>query len=260
MVGSFATYTGESWAITRRWLWHLRHEPIQVIAALAQPALWLLLFGNLFSQAGVSFSGGAPDYISFMTAGVVVMTVFNSAVAGGIEVLFDRETGFHDRLLAAPIHRSALLTGRYAYILLLSSVQGAIILLVALVMGVRIATGLPGAALAISLSVLLGIGVATLSLALAFVLKGHGTFFALLAFVSLPLIFTSNALAPLDAMPFWLRGVAQLNPMTYAIGGARSLIVSGWQPQALLGIVGALLLFDALAFALGARIYRGTGE
>ena len=108
------------------------------------------------------------------------MTVFNSAMAGGIEVLFDRESGFHDRLLAAPMHRSAMLTGRYLYILLVSAAQGAVILLVAMAVGVRVATGLPGAVLAIALAVLLGVGVATLSLALAFVLKSHGTFFALL--------------------------------------------------------------------------------
>lgn len=257
---AIATYFGESWAIALRWFWHLRHEPIQVIAAVLQPALWLILFGNLFTQAGVRFAGGAPDYISFMTAGVVIMTVFNSAISGGIEVLFDRESGFHDRLLAAPIHRSSLLSGRYIYVLLLSAAQGAVILGVATAIGVRVATGIPGGAAAIGLAVLLGIGVATLSLALAFVLKGHGTFFALIAFISLPLIFTSNALAPLDAMPAWLRGLAQLNPMTYAIQGARTLIVEGWQVATLAAVAGALAIFDALAIAVGSRVYRGTGE
>src|SRR6185295_6679607 len=107
MATVLADYGTETWAIARRWLWHLRHEPAQVVAALGQPALWLLLFGNLFTNAGIRFNGSAPDYISFMTAGVVIMTVFNSAMAGGIEVLFDRESGFHDRLMAAPMHRSA---------------------------------------------------------------------------------------------------------------------------------------------------------
>lgn len=255
-----ATYASESWAIALRWFWHLRHEPVQVIAAIAQPALWLLLFGNLFTQAGIQLRGSAPDYISFMTAGVVIMTVFNSAISGGTEVLFDRESGFHDRLLAAPIHRSALLTGRYIYVLLVSAAQGAVILAVATAIGVRVATGLPGAATAIALAVLLGIGVATLSLALAFVLKGHGTFFALIAFISLPLIFTSNALAPLDAMPPWLRRLAYLNPMTYAIEGARTLIVEGWHVATLAAVAGALIVFDIVAILLGSRVYRGTDD
>ncbi len=253
-------YWNESWAIALRWFWHLKHEPIQIIAALLQPVLWLVLFGNLFSQAGPQLSGSAPNYISFMTAGVVIMTVFNSAFAGGIEVLFDRESGFHERLLAAPIHRSTLLTGRYIYVLALSGAQGAVILGAAAAIGVQIVTGPLGAVAAIGLAVLLGVGVATLSLALAFVMKGHGTFFALLAFISLPLIFTSNALAPLDAMPAWLQGIAYFNPMTHAISGARQLIVEGWQPAALLPVVGALLLFDVLAIILGTRVFRGTGE
>lgn len=255
-----ATYALETWAIARRWFWHLRHEPMQLIAAVAQPALWLLLFGNLFAQAGARFTGGAPDYISFMTAGVVVMTVFNSAISGGIEVLFDREQGFHDRLLAAPIHRTALLAGRYVYILALSALQGAVILGVALLMGVRVATGAPGALATLLIAVLMGIGIATLSLALAFVLKGHGTFFGLLVLINLPLIFVSSALAPLDAMPFWLSSLARLNPMTYAIDGARSLIVGGWQTEILVPVAVALLVFDLIAFAVGGRVYQGMAD
>lgn len=259
-MGELTSYSAETWAIAQRWFWHLRHEPLQVVAAIAQPALWLLLFGNLFAQAGPRFTGGAPDYISFMTAGVIIMTVFNGAMAGGIEVLFDREQGFHERLLAAPIHRSALLAGRYIYIVLLTMAQGAVILGVAMALGVRLATGLPGGIGAVAIAVLLGVGVATLSLALAFLLKGHGTFFALIAFISLPLIFTSNALAPLDTMPLWLRAVASLNPMTYAIGGARSLLLTGWDPEVLIPVGVALLVFDGLAIALGARVYRGMSE
>jgi ABC-2 type transport system permease protein len=254
------TYAPETWAIARRWFWHLRHDPMQLVAAVAQPALWLVLFGNLFAGAGVRFTGGAPDYISFMTAGVVVMTVFNSAISGGIEVLFDREQGFHDRLLAAPIHRTTLLAGRYVYILALSALQGAVILGVAMLMGVRIATGAPGAIVTLLIAVLMGIGIATLSLALAFVLKGHGAFFGIIVLINLPLVFISSALAPLDAMPLWLSALAHLNPMTYAIDGARSLIVSGWQPSALVPVAIALLLFDLVTFGLGARVYQGASD
>lgn len=66
-----------------------------IIAALIQPAIWLILFGNLF-QDGVAGTEG--NYNAFMTAGVAVMTVFNGSMSGGVEILFDRESKMFERL------------------------------------------------------------------------------------------------------------------------------------------------------------------
>ncbi len=86
-------------------------------------------------------------------------------------------------------------------------------------------------------------------MALAFALRGHAQFFAIVGFVSLPLLFASNALAPLDAMPGWLQLIAQANPMTYTITASRSLILDGLQPSLLLTTLAVIAAFDALAVA-----------
>ena len=83
-------YRRGSIALTRRWLWHLRREPAGLIASIAQPVLWLVLFGNLFAKSQMVAD---HSYIAFMTAGVMVMTAFNGALNGGVELLFDRESG-----------------------------------------------------------------------------------------------------------------------------------------------------------------------
>lgn len=239
-----AAFRRATLTLTKRWLWRSRREPAGLVVAVAQPALWLLLFGNLFAKSGIV---AGASYISFMTAGVVVMTVFNGALNGGVELLFDRETGLLRRLLAAPVPAGAVLASRLAYVLGVSTLQGVVILVAAVLMGVRVASGVGGAALMLAAGIVLGIGVCALSMALAFALKGHAEFFSIVGFVGLPLLFASNALAPLSAMPAWLQALARANPMTYAIAASRSLILEGLRWGILGETVLVLAVFDLVA-------------
>lgn len=251
MTGTFAV---ETRAQLVRWLWHLRREPFNLYFSLIQPAFWLLLFSSLFARtAGSSFGG---DYTTFLTGGVVVMTVFGNSLTGGISLLFDREAGILDRVLASPISRSSIVVARFLYVLLVSFLQTGIILAIAFAMGVRVETGLPGVAVILVFAALLGVGVTVVSLCLAFVFHNHGEFFAIVGFLSLPLIFLSTALVPIDRMPGWMARCAYLNPMTYAIDAVRSLILTGWDAAYLLSRAGALILFDALVFAFCVRVLR----
>lgn len=217
-------FTQASLALTKRWLWRLRREPAGLASSLLQPAVWLLLFGHLF-EGGTTVT--EYSYIAFMTAGVIVMTVFNAALSGGVEILFDRETEMLQRLIASPIHPAAILTSRFIFVIGLASCQAAIILVVALMLGVHVASGVLGLSLILGTGILLGIGITAISVTLALALRGHGQFFSIVSFVSLPLIFASNALAPLALMPPWLRWLARVNPMTYAVNNVRQLILEG---------------------------------
>jgi ABC-2 type transport system permease protein len=228
-----------------RWLARLRREPLAVLALLAQPMVWLVLFGHLFAEMRVP--GG--NYLRFMTAGAVVMTTFNACLAGGVELLFDRESGFLVRMLAAPASRVSLVTSRFAYLTVLTGAQGLVILVAAWMMGVRYASGIGGIAACLAIGALFGAGITSLSMALAFSLRSHSQFFPITGFASLPLTFASTALVPLAQMPGWLRAVARLNPMTYAVDALRELIMSGWQVEALAGTIGVLLAFDVCCVA-----------
>jgi ABC-2 type transport system permease protein len=237
-----------------RWLARLRREPLAMLALLAQPLVWLVLFGHLFTEMPVP--GGS--YLRFMTAGAVVMTTFNACLTGGVELLFDRESGFLVRMLAAPASRVSQVTSRFMYLTLLTGAQGLVILVAAWIMGVRYASGIGGIAACLAIGALFGAGITALSVALAFSLRSHSQFFPIVGFASLPLTFASTALVPLAQMPDWMRAVARLNPMTYAIDALRELIMSGWQVAPLLGTVGALLAFDlCCAAAATAAIRKG---
>ncbi|HUC22762.1 MAG TPA: ABC transporter permease [Streptosporangiaceae bacterium] len=235
-----------------RWLARLRREPLAVVALLAQPMVWLVLFGHLFTKMPVP--GG--DYLRFMTAGAVVMTTFNGCLTGGVELLFDRESGFLVRMLAAPASRVSLVTSRFMYLTVITGAQGLIILVAAWVMGVRYASGIGGIAACLAIGALFGAGITALSMALAFSLRSHSQFFPITGFASLPLTFASSALVPLALMPGWMRAVARLNPMTYAIGALRELIMTGWQVEVLASTVGALLVFDICCVAIATTAIR----
>lgn len=236
---------------TVRWMLHLKREPFSVAFNLLNPIILLVFMGGAFQSLARNTTG---DYRSYLLPGLLALTAFGNSMAGGIPLLFDRENGFLLRLMSAPISRASILIGRFLAVNAGTALQCLLILLLGLLFGVRIATGLGGALALLLISLLLGFGVTVLSLILAFILNNHGDFFAILGITALPLTFLSSAFVPLDALPLWMRLLALVNPMTYAIDGMRSLALVGWDGPLLFKMTVALLTFDALTFWLGKRV------
>jgi ABC-2 type transport system permease protein len=252
-------YLQEVGALTMRWVRRLSREKFSMLFTLVQPMLfWLIFFGNLFQRAADVQVTQAPNYISFLAAGVVVMTVLNNGLAGGVDLLFDKENGFLERLMSTPINRTSVVLSRFLFVTTITCLQVLVILGVAWFFGVEAATGLPGIAMILLISMLFGVGLTAISMALAFSVKSHGDFFSVLGFLSLPMIFLSSALVPLQAMPAWMSFLAKFNPMTWAIDAVRPLILSGWAealPKVGM-VVMIMLVFDAICLYGSARAFR----
>ncbi|MBM4124013.1 MAG: ABC transporter [Nitrospira sp.] len=252
-------YRQEIGALTMRWVRRLSREKFSMLFTLVQPMLfWLIFFGNLFQRAADVRVVQAPNYISFLAAGVVIMTVLNNGLAGGVDLLFDKENGFLERLMSTPIHRSSVILSRFIFVMTITSLQVLVILGVAYLFGVRPATGFLGVVVILLIGLLFGVGLTAISMAMAFSVKSHGDFFSVLGFLSLPMIFLSSALVPLAAMPTWMGVLARFNPMTWAIDAVRPLILSGWAealgPVAMVVVV--MVAFDALCLYGSARAFR----
>ncbi len=252
-------YWQEVRALTLRWVRRLSREKFSMLFTLVQPMLfWLIFFGNLFQRAADTQVVQAPNYISFLAAGVVVMTVLNNGLAGGVDLLFDKENGFLERLMSTPIHRSSVIVSRFLFVMTITSLQVLVILGVAWLFGVQPATGLLGVLTILMIGMAFGIGLTAISMAMAFSMKSHGDFFSVLGFLSLPMIFLSSALVPLSAMPGWMGFLAQFNPMTWAIDAVRPLILSGWAealPKVGMAAV-VMVVFDAVCLYGGAKAFR----
>jgi len=254
-------YVQEVGALTTRWVKRLSRERFSLLFTLAQPMVfWLIFFGNLFQRTADMAIVQTPNYIAFLTAGVVIMTILNNGLAGGTDLLFDKENGFLERMLSTPISRTSIVMSRFLFVMAITSGQVLVILGVAYLYGVHPVTGLGGVAVIILIGLLFGIGLTALSMAMAFSVKSHGDFFSMLGFLSLPMIFLSSALVPLSAMPGWMAFLARLNPMTWAIDAVRPLILTGWDaavPQ--IGIVVIVMaVFDAFCLWLAAKAFRKT--
>ena len=212
----------ETLALTRRLFVQLLRRPSTLVAGVIQPLIWLFLFGALFAKAPAGLLPGSESYGHFFGAGVIVFTAFSAALNAGLPVMFDREFGFLNRLLVAPLRsRSSIVLASVLYILALSLVQSIAIVLVAGLLGYGW-PGLTGFLLVLLTLTLLVSAVTALSLGLAFALPGHIEMIAVIFVVNLPLLFASTALAPLSFMPGWLAWLASVNPLTFAIEPIRA--------------------------------------
>ena len=248
-------------ALTNRWVKRLSREKFSMLFTLVQPMLfWLIFFGSLFQRAADVQVVQAPNYISFLAAGVVVMTVLNNGLAGGVDLLFDKENGFLERLMATPIRRSSVILSRFLFVMAITAMQILVILGVAFFFDVHPEAGILGIAMILFIGMLFGVGLTAISMAMAFSVKSHGDFFSVLGFLSLPMIFLSSALVPLSAMPGWMQALASLNPMTWVIDAVRPLILTGWDAAKfpVLIALGVLIVFDALCLYGGAKAFRRT--
>ena len=212
----------ETAALTRRLFLQLIRRPSTLVAGVLQPLIWLILFGALFAKAPEGLLPGGMSYGRFMGAGVIVFTAFSAALNAGLPLMFDREFGFLNRLLVAPLRsRSSIVLASVLYITALSVIQSIAIMGTAAVLGY----GWPGGSgllLVLVTLLLLVFAVTALSLGLAFALPGHIELIAVIFVANLPLLFASTALAPLSFMPPWLGWLASLNPLTFAIEPIRA--------------------------------------
>ncbi|MFW6358705.1 MAG: ABC transporter permease [Chroococcales cyanobacterium] len=248
----------ETFALTKRLFIQLQRRPSTLIAGVIQPLMWLVLFGALFYNAPQGLFGVDIHYGKFLAPGVIVFTAFSGALNAGLPVMFDREFGFLNRLLVAPLAtRYSIVAASTIYIIALSFLQTIAIVAASAFLG----AGLPGfgGLAAIALIVfLIVLGVTALSLGLAFALPGHIELIAVIFVTNLPLLFASTALAPLSFMASWLQIIASFNPLTYAIEPIRYLYFNGdwtlntfvmqapWGNISFLGVIFVLLGFDAL--------------
>ncbi len=251
---TFAEFWQETWALTHRLWIQLKRRPTTLVAGIIQPLMWLVLFGALFQKVEGGVFGVSSNYIQFLSAGLIVFTAFNGALSAGLSVMFDREFGFLNRLLVAPlVSRFSIVLASAIYIAALSLVQSAMIMIVSALLG----AGLPGMmticmmVLVISLLIL---GVTSLSLGLAFALPGHIQMLAIIFVINLPLLFASTALAPLSAMATWLAYFASINPLSYAIEAIRYLYLNSdwtWTSVVMVAPWGQVSLFATLFILVG---------
>lgn len=189
---------------------------VGVISSLVLPAAWLLFVGLALP---VQFTG---NYLDFITPGILVMTILTAGISSGSLLMFDKMLGFLNKFLAMPVPRESILISKILFITLRGIIQTSIILILAILIGASILNPIQYGMIYLILF-LFGVFIAAFSTTVALYLDDHDSFAAFTAMITMPLFFTSSALMPYEVMPGWLRTIAHVNPLSYAIDAIREL-------------------------------------
>jgi len=210
---------------------------VTVISTLIMPAAWLIFVGLTLP---VTFTG---NYLDFITPGILVMTVFNASMLGGSLLIFDKILGSMNKFFALPVPRESILYGKVLFIVSRGLMQATIIFIIAILIGASILS--PGTYLMIYIVLaLFGVLFAAIGNTIALTVGDTDSYSAVNSMISMPLFFASSALMPYDVMPNWLRPIAKLNPLSYAIDAIRALM-SGtilWLSIGILAVLSVLVL------------------
>jgi ABC-2 type transport system permease protein len=222
-------------AVTESELRKLRHDPLELLTRAVQPALWLLIFGHVFSRVRDIPTGGMR-YLDFMAPGILAQSVLFIAIFYGISVIWERDLGILHKFLVSPASRAALVLGKALSAGGRGLSQAVLVYGLGLLMGIR-ARFTVGAIVGVMIFIVLGSAVfSTLSLAVACVVKTRERFMGMGQVLTMPLFFASNAIYPIALMPAWLQIVSSLNPLTYQVDALRGLMIHGGQTTFGLGV------------------------
>jgi len=233
----------------------LRHDPTDLITRAVQPALWLLVFGEVFTQTRAIPTGGLP-YLDFMAPGILAQSVLFIAIFYGIAIIWERDLGIVHKLLASPTPRTALVLGKALSASVRGVSQMVIIYALAFLLGVQIDWN-PLALVGAFATVILGAAFfSTLSLIIAALVKTRERFLGIGQVLTMPLFFASNAIYPVAIMPAWLQVIAHVNPLTYEVDALRTLMLNGGVSAFGLALdFGILLAATALLVIIGGQLY-----
>ncbi len=210
----------------REWKRLLRSR-VRLIVSLAQPLLWLILFGTVFNQmlSGVGEPGEeAISYKSFLVPGIVAMTVLFGSIFAGIGIIFDREFGFLKEIMVAPVSRTSIVWGKALGGATSAVISGMVILGLSTVIGAEFTPDIDpflAAFLAVVTTVLIALAFVNLGIAFATKIDSMEGFQMVMNLLVMPMFFLSGAFYPVTAMPTWLQVGTYLNPLFYGVDALR---------------------------------------
>jgi ABC-2 type transport system permease protein len=214
---------------TRRFI----RVPANVVSILFFPIIQLVVFGQLYEDIiQLPGFGGTTSYLAYLAPGQIVTTAFFAVSWAGFGLLVEIKGGYTDKLRANPIHRWSILLAEMVPLFFQAAAMSGIILVLCVLLGTPIVTGIPGVLLILALAGLFGVAISGASFVPALITKSEQATatFSLLLF---PLVFASTAFVPEELMPEWMQVVNQWNPISYVIEAIRALMVTGFDWNAI---------------------------
>jgi ABC-2 type transport system permease protein len=225
-------------------------QPIVIVPPLIFP-LFLLAINASGLSAATNIPGFPTDsYLAFALAFPFMQGSIFATNTAGTNVAQDIGSGFFNRLALTPMSGPSLLVGQLTGVLLIGALQAVAFLAAGLAAGASIQSGVLGALVLFALSLCIAAAFGAIGL-FAGLRTGSAEAVQGLFPLMFILLFLSSATLPRDLIASdWYRTVATINPVSYLIEGLRSLIITGWDFEALaLGFGVAVAIFVVAIWA-----------
>ena len=223
------TFVGDFWVNFKRWNLKAVRNPFVLVVSLVQPIIFLVLFTQVFggvATSAINQGGASITYETYLVPAIAMQVALAAAATSGVGLVNDIEQGMFEKVLVSPMSRVGVFAGKSGAELLRIAGQIAIILVLGVVLGATIETGIVGALGIMAVGILFAIWFMSLSNIIAVITKDQESTIIGANLLQFPLLFVSTAFLPLSALPDWIELVATFNPVTYGVDAARAIILN----------------------------------
>jgi ABC-2 type transport system permease protein len=252
-----SVFADQVFQVARRSVVRTARQPANVVSPLLFPML-LLAVNSGGLQAETKLPGFPTNsFVAFALAVPFIQGALFATMNAGTDLARDIQTGFLNRLSLTPMRRIALLVGQLGGVMTMALVQAAVYIGVALIVGVRPASGVLGVIVLFLFALLISVAFGALG-AFAALRTGSGEAVQSLFPAFFVFLFLSSMNIPRNLIEItWFRDVATANPVSYLIECVRSLVITGWNGEALALGFGIATALAVVAFALASWSLRG---
>lgn len=225
----------------------------RVVGALLQPLLFWVLIGAGLDH---SFRPGTEDlsYGAYFFPGILLMILLFTSIFSTISIIEDRNSGFLQGVLVAPVPRSAIVLGKVLGGTALGMLQALLFLLLIVTPMVELQLSALGFAKLVAHMTLIGFMLTALGTVIAWGMNSSQGYHAIMSVFLLPLWIFSGAAFPVEGTPSWLYALMQANPLTHGLYGMRNCFSGGGEapvsPLSLAYVIACALLLFVLAVRL----------
>ncbi len=245
------------YSIWLRDITRFRRDRSRIVTSLAQPALFLFVFGNGLAR-GLAIDGqGGASYLAFIYPGIIGMSLLFTSMFSAMSIVWDREFGFLKEVMVAPISRSSVAIGKAFGGSSVAIIQALVILLLAPFVGVTLS--IPVILAIVPVMFLISFSITSMGIAIAARMQSMEGFQMIMNFLVMPLFVLSGAMFPIEKLPGWLHFLTRVDPLTYGVDALRLLMLGPQAAQFSLAYsVGVMSVFGAAMISLAVFLFNRT--
>ena len=245
------------WALSVRATIATFRNPANFIPGLFFPLVMAAVYASQFSQAiDLPTFPEVDSFLQFILPSAILQGIAFNAANAGSDMAIDIETGFFDRLISSPVARQSVLIGRVAGAASAAAVQAVFLMIVFLVFGAPVKSGIAGAIAIVIVSILLAVALSGFGLAVALRTGSSEATQAMFPLIFVA-IFISSAFFPTELMRGWYQTAAELNPFSLIINPTRELVISGWSWSDFGQAVSITILIAFVSLSISYRAHLG---